>query len=302
MSKEVQRIGLDIGRGYVKAYSDYNGMKKSTMFKAIVGEGRDLDFKNYDEPIYMNYKNEDWFVGLLAEKESQVVNINSKDSKVTIVAETLFAAALMNTAVADNVIVTLGVPYKSFKKSVLNEVIEKYKGKTFEVKDNINGGTKKITVKDITIFRESDAALYNEIGMVENTKAVGMITVGFRTTELSYFEKGLKFNDKKSKTIEFGNRSVMQIIKDKLADQEILKEINEIDTSDDYNNDKERAYQLATEKIEQIIEGEWVNLNEMDIYIAGGTALKMKFDKQFKVVDDAQMATAKGLYIVAERL
>lgn len=41
-------------------------------------------------------------------------------------------------------------------------------------------------------------------------------------------------------------------------------------------------------------------MNEMDIYIAGGTALKMNFDEEFKVLEDSQMATAKGLYEVAE--
>lgn len=38
----------------------------------------------------------------------------------------------------------------------------------------------------------------------------------------------------------------------------------------------------------------------MDIYICGGTALKM--DWEFDVLDDAQMATAKGLYLVGTRI
>lgn len=299
----VQEIGLDIGRGYVKAYSEYNGIVKSCMFKAVCGEGRSIDTSNYENPIQIEFEKFDYFIGLLAEKESQVANRNAKDSKVSETVQVLFAAALNEVAIADNVKIVLGVPYKSFRKTVLSEVVETYKGRTFEVKDKLKGGKKTVTIDSISIFRESDAALYWELREVKtNQKPVGMVTVGFRSTELSYFEPGLKFNDKKSKTIEFGNRSAMLLVKDTLEKDDIIKEVNEIDTSNQYDKLKKKAYSLATERVEQEIEDAWVNLSEMDIYIAGGTALNMSFDKQFKLVDDSQMATAKGLYLVATRI
>ena len=299
----VQEIGLDIGRGYVKAYSEYNGIVKSCMFKAVCGEGRSIDTSNYENPIQIEFEKFEYFIGLLAEKESQVANRNAKDSKVSETVQVLFAAALNEVAIADNVKIVLGVPYKSFRKTVLSEVVETYKGRTFEVKDKLKGGRKTVTIDSISIFRESDAALYWELREVKtNQKPVGMVTVGFRSTELSYFEAGLKFNDKKSKTIEFGNRSAMLLVKDTLEKDDIIKEVNEIDTSNQYDKLKKKAYSLATERVEQEIEDAWVNLSEMDIYIAGGTALNMSFDKQFKFVDDSQMATAKGLYLVATRI
>ncbi|MPQ42853.1 ParM/StbA family protein [Clostridium tarantellae] len=299
---QVQIIGLDIGRGYVKGYSEINGLTKECLFKSVVGEGRNLDFSNYEKPMMINYKEEDWFIGLLAEKESQTLIRNSKDSKVSETVEMLMAAALCELAVEDEVKIMLGVPYKSFRKSVLAEIIESYKGKIIKVKDKINGGIKAITIKDISIFREGDSALYWQVrNNNSNDKPIGLVSVGFRTTELSYFEKGLKFSDKKSETLEFGNRSVMSNIKDKLLEKDIIKDLNEIDTSDDYNDLKEKAYKIATENIEQNIEDKWVNLDEMDIYIAGGTSLNMKFDSRFKRVDDAQMATAKGLWLVGTR-
>lgn len=299
----VQEIGLDIGRGYVKAYSEYNGIVKSCMFKAVCGEGRSIDTSNYENAIQIEFEKFDYFIGLLAEKESQVANRNAKDSKVSETVQVLFAAALNEVAIADNVKIVLGVPYKSFRKTVLSEVVETYQGRMFEVKDKLKGGTKKVTIDSISIFRESDAALYWELREVKtNQKPVGMVTVGFRSTELSYFEAGLKFSDKKSKTIEFGNRSAMLLVKDTLEKDDIIKEVNEIDTSNQYDKLKKKAYSLATERVEQEIEDAWVNLSEMDIYIAGGTALNMSFDKQFKLVDDSQMATAKGLYLVATRI
>lgn len=297
-----QIIGLDIGRGYSKGYTEINGLIKECMFKSIIGEGRALNFADYEAPIMVNFKSEDWFVGLLAEQESQTPIRNSKDSKTTETVQTLFAAALSQLAVEEEVKIVLGVPYKSFRKSVLEEVVETYKGKEIKVKDKINGGTKEIKIIDIMIFRESDAALYWQVRDNKvNNKPVGLVSIGFRTTEMSYFDKGLKFNDKKSDTIEFGNRSVMNNVKDKLLNKGIIKDVNEIDTSNDYDDMKKKAYVIASENIEQQIEDKWVNLGEMDIYIAGGTALNMKFDSRFKVLEDAQMATAKGLFLIGTR-
>ena len=37
----IQIIGLDIGRGYVKAYSEFNNNKKECIFKSITSDGRD---------------------------------------------------------------------------------------------------------------------------------------------------------------------------------------------------------------------------------------------------------------------
>ncbi|WP_415335640.1 hypothetical protein [Clostridium perfringens] len=297
-----QIIGLDIGRGYSKGYSEINGLVKECMFKSIIGEGRALNFADYESPIMINFKNEDWFIGLLAEQESQTPIRNSKDSKTTETVQTLIAAALSQLAVEEEVKVVLGVPYKSFRKSVLEEVVETYKGKEIKVKDKINGGTKEIKIVDIMIFRESDAALYWQVrDNKNNNKPVGLVSIGFRTTEMSYFDKGLKFNDRKSDTIEFGNRSVMNNVKDKLLNMDIIKDVNEIDTSSDYEDMKKKAYKIASENIEQQIEDKWVNLSEMDIYIAGGTALNMKFDNKFKVIEDAQMATAKGLWLIGTR-
>ena len=297
-----QIIGLDIGRGYSKGYSEINGLVKECMFKSIIGEGRALNFADYEAPIMINFKNEDWFIGLLAEQESQTPIRNSKDSKTTETVQTLIAAALSQLAVEEEVKIVLGVPYKSFRKSVLEEVVETYKGKEIKVKDKINGGTKEIKIVDIMIFRESDAALYWQVrDNKNNNKPVGLVSIGFRTTEMSYFDKGLKFNDRKSDTIEFGNRSVMNNVKDKLLNMNIIKDVNEIDTSNDYEDLKKKAYKIASENIEQQIEDKWINLGEMDIYIAGGTALNMSFDSRFKVLADAQMATAKGLWLIGTR-
>ena len=46
-----------------------------------------------------------------------------------------------------------------------------------------------------------------------------MVTVGFRTTEFTYFDKGMKFNDKKSKSLELGNKTALEYVQRELNDK-----------------------------------------------------------------------------------
>src|SRR3712207_770143 len=153
------------------------------------------------------------------------------------------------------------------------------------------------------LFREADAALiYAMGGKINDKNPVGMVNVGFRTTELSYFDKGFKFNDKLSTTIESGNQNALKLVQKRLVEQGITKSLPEIDTADDYPELKELAYTLTSDDTNEIIEETWNNLDEMDIYVSGGTSLNLKLDDKFTVVEDSQMATARGLYEVGVRL
>ena len=80
----------------------------------------------------------------------------------------------------------------------------------------------------------------------------------------------------------------------------IRVDVNEIDTSNDYDDLKAKAYLLGSENLAQRIEDIWINKSEMDIYVAGGTSINLEFDEEFKRVEDAQLATAKGLFEVAK--
>ena len=304
MENTVQIIGLDLGRGFVKGYTEFNEQKKECLFKSVVGLGRSMDFSNFKKPIYVEVDGDDYFCGDLAEAEGDNPTQNSKDDKTTLTARKLFNACLSELGLSNNVKIMIGVPNKLFKKSVMQEIVDCYKNKVIFIKDKITGTTKSITILDIKIYRESDAALmWNMKGNMIMNKPVGMITIGFRTIELSYFEKGLKFNDKKSKTIETGNKTVLEYVQRKLKDEfNIMKELFEIDSNlGDYDKLKKIAYQNLEESTIQQVEQNWINLDEMDIFIGGGTALNMKF-KDFKTIEDAQMATAKGLWLIGTKV
>lgn len=303
----VQYIGMDIGRGYVKAYSEHMGEVYQTRFKSIVALGRDMDFnedfnkmENQDK-IYIEIEGKKFFCGKLAELEGFNPNQNERDDKTSPTVKRLVYAALNEVAVSSQVKIMLGVPHKLFKKEVLNAVIEAYKGKTVEIKNKITGTFKEVTIRDILIFREADAALMWHVRQYPTLKngAVAMVNVGFRTTELCFYEKGLKYNDKKSNTLELGNKTALEYVERELSTSGTKRTLAEIDSSDEYDNLKENAYEMLSETIANRIEGAWINLNEVAICACGGTSQKLTLG--YEVIDDPQMATSKGLYLVAKK-
>ena len=303
----VQYIGMDIGRGYVKAYSEHMGEVYQTRFKSIVALGRDMDFnedfnkmENQDK-IYIEIEGKKFFCGKLAELEGFNPNQNERDDKTSPTVKRLVYAALNEVAVSSQVKIMLGVPHKLFKKEVLNAVIEAYKGKTIEIKNKITGTFKEVTIRDILIFREADAALMWHVRQYPTLKngAVAMVNVGFRTTELCFYEKGLKYNDKKSNTLELGNKTALEYVERELSTSGTKRTLAEIDSSDEYDNLKENAYEMLSETIANRIEGAWINLNEVAICACGGTSHKLTLG--YEVIDDPQMATSKGLYLVAKK-
>ena len=303
----VQYIGMDIGRGYVKAYSEHMGEVYQTRFKSIVALGRDMDFnedfnkmENQDK-IYIEIEGKKFFCGKLAELEGFNPNQNERDDKTSPTVKRLVYAALNEVAVSSQVKIMLGVPHKLFKKEVLNAVIEAYKGKTIEIKNKITGTFKEVTIRDVLIFREADAALMWHVRQYPTLKngAVAMVNVGFRTTELCFYEKGLKYNDKKSNTLELGNKTALEYVERELSTSGTKRTLAEIDSSDEYDNLKENAYEMLSETIANRIEGAWINLNEVAICACGGTSQKLTLG--YEVIDDPQMATSKGLYLVAKK-
>ena len=303
----VQYIGMDIGRGYVKAYSEHMGEVYQTRFKSIVALGRDMDFnedfnkmENQDK-IYIEIEGKKFFCGKLAELEGFNPNQNERDDKTSPTVKRLVYAALNEVAVSSQVKIMLGVPHKLFKKEVLNAVIEAYKGKTIEIKNKITGTFKEVTIRDILIFREADAALMWHVRQYPTLKngAVAMVNVGFRTTELCFYEKGLKYNDKKSNTLELGNKTALEYVERELSTSGTKRTLAEIDSYDEYDDLKENAYEMLSETIANRIEGAWINLNEVAICACGGTSQQLTLG--YEVIDDPQMATSKGLYLVAKK-
>ena len=94
INQESQIIGADIGRGYTKGYTVYNGEASECCFKSIVSLGREIDFDDYKDPIYLEVEGEEYFAGILAEVEGYSPTSNNMESKITLTAEKLLYALL----------------------------------------------------------------------------------------------------------------------------------------------------------------------------------------------------------------
>lgn len=301
----LQVIGLDVGRGCTKGYTSYREQVSECCFKSMRSGGRNIEFKKFDDfedPIYISYNERDHFVGELAEKEGNTLVQNLEDDKTTTTVDILIAAALSKIAVSDKVAITLGVPHKCYTQKHLKAIKAAYKGKTYKVRDYITGAFKEVTVVDIAIFKEADAALlwHTEHAYELSTNDVAMVNVGYRTTELSYYDNidgELVYNNKKSDTLELGNITALEDVNSVISS---TRKHYEIDSSSRYDKEKKHAYEDLKDAIQSSVEAKWINLNEVDIFAAGGTAKRLDLD--YKLVEDSQMATAKGLYAVGVEL
>lgn len=305
LNNEYQIIGVDIGRGYSKAYTTFNNEIDSVIFKSLIGDSRNIDFSKYENPIYITTEGNGYFIGELAEKESYSATRNSSDSKTSLTVRVLISAIISRLAKCDNIKIMLGVPNNQYRKSVLLDIMSTYKDKTITVKDNLTNTSKTITITDIDIFKEGDSVAYDVMGHnINNDRDIACISLGFKTSEISYFSKGMNYVDRLSKTILYANQHMLGYVQNKLKDSNIIKDLNEIDSNiNDYDELKREAYELAsesfTQKIEEIIPNGFI---ETDVYLAGGTALHLTLDERFNIVEIPQLSVARGLEFVGRLL
>lgn len=299
MQKEVQIIALDIGRRNCKVYSIYKGKEYKVLFSSVISDGRHIQFDKYDDPIFINVDNANYFVGNLAEKEGYTVTRNSSDSKISLTVRILIHAAILKVAKSPNVKLMLGVPSNQYRKSILLQVIECYKDKYFTVKDNIENRFKTVYIEDIEIYREADSVCMDVLNGEPNGKDVLFVSVGFKTTELSYYDKYGNYVDRYSTTIFYGHKDMLAYVQNRLRNEGFVVDIIDIDSNvGDYEDLKSTAYELASETLVQKLEEVVPNLDNVDVVLSGGTIKHLTLDERFKVANEPMMNVSKGLYKV----
>lgn len=303
MQKEVQIIALDIGRRNCKVYSIYKGKEYKVLFSSVISDGRHIQFDKYDDPIFINVDNANYFVGNLAEKEGYTVTRNSSDSKISLTVKILIHAAILKVAKAPNVRLMLGVPSNQYRKSVLLKVIECYKDKYYTVRDNITNEFKTVYIEDVDIYREADAICIDVLNGDANGKDILFVSVGFKTTECSYYDKYGNYVDRYSTTIFYGHKDMLAYVQNKLRADGTVVDVIDIDSNvGDYDILKSEAYELASETLVQKLEEIVPNLDNVDVVLSGGTIKHLTLDERFNVTNDPMMNVSKGLFKVGEML
>lgn len=303
MEKNVQTIGLDLGRRNTKVYSIYEGVEYQSLFSSVISDGRHIQFDKYKDPIFINVDNNNYFVSTLAEKEGYTVTRNSSDSKTSLTIRILIHAAILKVAKASNIRLVLGVPSNQYRKSVLLKVIECYKDKYFTVRDNITNEFKTVYIEDVDIYREADAICIDVLNGEANGKDILFVSVGFKTMELSYYNKYGDYIDRYSTTIFYGHKDMLAYVQNRLRAEGTVVDVIDIDNNiGDYDDLKEEAYELASETLVQKLEEIVPNLDNVDVVLSGGTIKHLTLDERFNVTNNPMMNVVMGLFKVGVML
>lgn len=300
MENKVQFIGMDIGRGYAKGYTVYNNKELRSIIQAafIPAFSEPSSGKIKYDSFYFKSNGEEFIVGEKAFDEGNAITTKDND-KTGQVTETLIQGLLAKIGVAKEVIIGLGIP-----NIITDEAKEKienfYTGKKYIIE--IEGKKKEITIKICACFREADAVSWLEeidefLGESEN---YGIVSLGFRTIEQSYYKEGV-YIESKSRSKEDGNvRFLDQAIKG--LDKQFVENEYVADTTkkEDVISKLDRLYSYAKNNVLESYVN-WIDKEDLKIVITGGLVKRMGLTQEdmpsnVYLLKEPEIASAKGLY------
>ncbi|MDP5275790.1 ParM/StbA family protein [Chengkuizengella axinellae] len=257
-------IGLDLGRSYVKAYTG----SKIFHFPSIIGEWRDRRLlTDYGEnAIECYFNDEKFFVGTLAQNESEFYRSMMTDNKSHTDARLLALISIHRAALSDNILVVTGLPvaqHNDTNKKKLQELLVGY----WEIE--VNGIERNFHISDVKVAVEGGAAFWSSpkdglIRVVDGgSKTINYVTMINR-----------RYVDRESGSLPFGfgtNKS---------------------------GNNKELANRIAGE-----VSKKWGDLDE--VWVVGGkarelTALLQPYFPNAKPMQNPLYANAIGYYRIGK--
>lgn len=294
-------LGIDIGFGFTKAS---NG-KEEIMLKSIFGDAVDIQFhsnfsnNSHINKLHVTIDDNSYFVGDYAEQQSNVRQFTLDQDKLIsdfIKILTLSAAGKFSEAEKPLGIVS-GLPAGFFKENN-KQVAELLTGQhriTFHNPDRTES-VKNIYIKKIRLMPQPLGSFFNLLmddnGKVVNKdlakQKVGIIDIGFRTTDVSIFDR-LQYIDRGSATMDTGIAKSFNIIAGRLQEKsgiriELYRLYNAVETGvikmrgQEYNISKikDQVFSQSAETIANDIERLWSNDWDIDTIIltgGGGMAL-----------------------------
>ena len=318
-------IGVDVGYGYTKSVAD-NGQR--AIFPSVVGTGFERkmermmyegiinDSDNYDLVVRNGDERRRYFVGNLALLHSRDATrpfSDERDTPEEIKPQLL--AAVGSLCQNEPVTLVTGLPLEPFSKYArsLKSSLERLSG----AEVILNNNPVAIKFESVILFPQAVAALYGQLLRSKNgpAGAVGLVDVGFRTTDIVVFDLGTKkvlegYND----TIIAGTNDVVTAIQDEIKkDAGIAPNPEWIEQALRQNKVmyfNKREYDLAGmaaerenslgEIIASRVARRWSDIQKKlkVVYLAGGGALlaqaAMSKIAPCEVVSDCQYANAVG--------
>lgn len=222
-------IGVDVGYGYTKAIAE-NG--DSLIFPSAVGTGYERKMEklinagqsetdNYDLIIEHNGERRHYFVGNLAILQSpDAARPFSDDRSKAEEIQPALLTAISRLAKGDKVTLITGLPLEPFFKQArsLKNSLEKMSG----MQVILNGERLVIQLDQVIMFPQAVAAMYAQIKKNNNGNSgvVGLIDMGFRTTDIIMFDLSeKKFLDSYKETLPYGMNNIVIGIQDEIKNE-----------------------------------------------------------------------------------
>jgi plasmid segregation protein ParM len=319
-------IAIDLGFGYTKAYS---GSRKIILPSVIApGQRDDIDmFKNVGHLLELKRPGEmnrsSMLVGERAIKEGRTVQFSLDAKKFSKEASIMLALTAAYLSGAEGQVhLGIGLPITTFKnKEYRDEVVRVFNRIGFHVR--VDGGPEKyISFVNAKCFPQGIGTMYS-MQPIPQEGLVGLLDIGFFTTDLVLFEKE-KDNviplKKYFRSINLGVSRAIQLFIDNFMEMtgEPLSLTEGIEVWDrgkiTYRGDAvdikpmiEQAKNYAGKAISNAINEAWIEkIHRLDhVYLSGGGALELGAVLREALpraiqVEDPQFANARGFYKMME--
>ena len=231
----MQILGIDVGFGFTKATDG----KETVVFKSIFGEATEIQFwvdfqdRHLTEYFHVSVDGKSYFVGDLAEQQSDVVSFTLDQDRMIADFVRLFALTVAGLfperedAGETPLHVVSGLPVGFFKQ-YHDRFREALKGRhtiTYHSPDG-NRLTRKLRIEAVQLLPQPMGSVLNLLmdadGRITDTELarqkIGVVDIGFRTTDYTVFDK-LRYIERSSRTMDSGIAKAYAVIAGKLHEK-----------------------------------------------------------------------------------
>jgi len=211
-------IGIDIGFGFTKATDG----KDFLVFKSVYGEAAELQFREnllgkakHDEHLQVEINETSYFVGELAERQSSSRSFTLDQNQFVSSSSKILALAALSKLVhqpKQSIKLVVGLPIGHYRQYKDELAIMLKTTHTFTAVDADGKSTDfDITVSDVRVLPQPIGTVMDRLlgsnGTPKNqrfaTDKIGVIDVGFRTTDYTISDKG-RYSERGSLTTRNG--------------------------------------------------------------------------------------------------
>ena len=298
-------LGIDIGFGFTKAT---NG-RDFLVFKSVLGEATDIQFQEQvlagptgDDHLQVEVDGKSWFVGELAERQSNVRFFTLDQSQfIAQFAKNLAltaAAQLVGGFIPINLVTGLPIGYYRQHKDELARILQgEHKVALIDAAGKRQ--EKVININKIRVIPQPFGSMFNlmlnDLGDLGDKRLVkekvGIIDVGFRTSDYTISDK-MRYSERGSRTTDSGIARAFNIIATKLREKsgvsvELYRLYDAVDRGSIKIRGKEYDLKVLTEQVFNQLAGAvageverlWADDWDMDAMVitGGGGAVLAKY-------------------------